>query len=61
MAEHIITPKTYLLVFAALMVLTGLTVWMAFIDWGGAEYGYCAGHCHDQGSARRPHFYACAL
>ena len=34
MAAHIITPKTYLLVFAALMVLTGLTVWMAFIDWG---------------------------
>lgn len=34
MAQHIVTPKTYLLVFAALMVLTATTVWVAFIDWG---------------------------
>lgn len=34
MAQHVITPKTYLLVFAALMVLTAITVWVAFIDWG---------------------------
>ena len=34
MAQHMITPKTYLQVFAALMVLTATTVWVAFIDWG---------------------------
>jgi cytochrome c oxidase subunit 4 len=34
MAQHIITPKTYLQVFAALMVLTAATVGVAFIDWG---------------------------
>jgi cytochrome c oxidase subunit 4 len=34
MAQHIVTPKTYLQVFAALMVLTAMTVWIAFIDWG---------------------------
>jgi cytochrome c oxidase subunit IV len=34
MAQHIVAPKTYLLVFAALMVLTAMTVWVAFIDWG---------------------------
>ena len=34
MAQHIVTPKTYLQVFAALMILTGATVWVAFIDLG---------------------------
>ena len=34
MAQHIVTPKTYLQVFAALMMLTGATVWVAFIDLG---------------------------
>jgi len=34
MAQHIVTPKTYLQVFAALMVLTATTVGVAFIDWG---------------------------
>jgi cytochrome c oxidase subunit 4 len=34
MEQHLITPKTYLQVFAALMVLTATTVWVAFVDWG---------------------------
>jgi len=34
MAQHMITPKTYLQVFAALMVLTAATIGVAFIDWG---------------------------
>lgn len=32
MSEHVIPPKVYLAVFAALMVLTALTVWVAFQD-----------------------------
>jgi len=34
MVQHVITPKTYLQVFAALMVLTAATVGVAFINWG---------------------------
>ncbi len=34
MSEHITSVKTYLLVFAALMVLTAVTVWVAFHDYG---------------------------
>ena len=34
MAEHITPIRTYLLVFLALMVLTAVTVWAAFIDLG---------------------------
>ena len=34
MAEHITPIRTYLAVFFALMVLTAVTVWVAFIDLG---------------------------
>jgi len=34
MSDHIVSVKTYFLVFAALMVLTALTVWVAFMDLG---------------------------
>ena len=34
MAEHIASVKSYLLVFAALMVLTAVTVGVAFVDLG---------------------------
>lgn len=34
MAEHITSIKTYLLIFAALMVLTALTVGVAFVHLG---------------------------
>jgi cytochrome c oxidase subunit 4 len=35
MAEHVIEPKrTYILIFLALMVMTGLTTLMAFLDLG---------------------------
>lgn len=37
MSEHAITPKTYLLVFAALMILTLLTVEAATLDLGEPE------------------------
>ena len=30
MSEHIVSPKIYLLIFASLMLGTGLTVWAAF-------------------------------
>ncbi len=34
MKHHIVSPKTYIAVFLALMVLTGLTVYVATIDFG---------------------------
>lgn len=34
MTEHITSVRTYFLVFAALMVLTAITVWVAFQDFG---------------------------
>ena len=34
MAEHIVPKKIYFLIFGALMILTGLTVWIAFINLG---------------------------
>jgi cytochrome c oxidase subunit 4 len=34
MSEHIVTPKLYVAIFIALMVLTGLTVWVANFDLG---------------------------
>lgn len=34
MAQHIVPKKVYYLVFAALMVLTATTVWVAFFDLG---------------------------
>jgi cytochrome c oxidase subunit 4 len=37
MSEHVSSPKNYVLIFAALMVLTGVTVWVAKIDLGWAN------------------------
>lgn len=34
MSEHIVTPKLYVSIFIALLVLTGLTVWVANFDLG---------------------------
>ncbi len=34
MAQHIATLKSYYTVFASLLVLTGVTVWVAFMDLG---------------------------
>jgi cytochrome c oxidase subunit 4 len=34
MSEHIVPRSIYYAVFAALMVLTGLTVWVAYLDLG---------------------------
>ena len=34
MSQHIVSAKVYFLIFAALMVLTATTVWVAFIDLG---------------------------
>ncbi|HXG67361.1 MAG TPA: cytochrome C oxidase subunit IV family protein [Blastocatellia bacterium] len=34
MPEHIVSKKTYYIIFAALMVLTGITVYAATIDFG---------------------------
>jgi cytochrome c oxidase subunit IV len=33
-SEHIVSPKIYLLIFASLMLGTGLTVWAAFQNFG---------------------------
>jgi len=33
-SEHIVSPKIYFAVFAALMARTGLTVWAAYVDLG---------------------------
>lgn len=35
MSEHIVSRKVYFAIFAALMVGTAVTVWVAFIDLGG--------------------------
>lgn len=34
MAEHVSSPRLYVLIFAALMVLTAATVWVAYFDFG---------------------------
>jgi cytochrome c oxidase subunit 4 len=34
MSEHVITPRTYLMIFGALMVLTAITVGIALLDLG---------------------------
>jgi cytochrome c oxidase subunit 4 len=34
MAEHIVPRTVYSMVFAALLLLTGLTVWVAYLDLG---------------------------
>jgi cytochrome c oxidase subunit 4 len=34
MSKHIIPTRVYFLIFITLMVLTGVTVWVAFIDLG---------------------------
>jgi cytochrome c oxidase subunit IV len=33
-SDHVVSIKVYFAIFAALMVLTALTVWVAFIDLG---------------------------
>ena len=37
MSEHVSSPKNYVLIFAALMVLTVVTVWIANLDLGWAN------------------------
>ena len=37
MPEHVSSPKFYVLIFAALMVLTAVTVWVATLDLGPAN------------------------
>ncbi len=37
MSEHVSSPKNYVLIFAALMILTGVTVWIAKVDLGWAN------------------------
>lgn len=32
MSEHIVSIKTYITIFVLLMILTGLTVWVAYFD-----------------------------
>ena len=34
MAEHIVPTRIYYMIFAILMLCTGLTVWVAFLDLG---------------------------
>jgi cytochrome c oxidase subunit IV len=34
MSEHIVPRRTYYLIFALLMMFTGITVWVAFLDLG---------------------------
>ncbi len=34
MSHHVVGIKVYIAIFLSLMVLTGLTVWVAFINWG---------------------------
>lgn len=33
-AAHVVSPRTYVTIFLALMVLTAVTVWAAFVDLG---------------------------
>ncbi len=34
MSDHVVSPKTYLAIFGALLVLTALTTWVAFVNLG---------------------------
>jgi cytochrome c oxidase subunit 4 len=34
MKDHVTDPKTYFLVFGALLILTGVTTWVSFMDLG---------------------------
>lgn len=34
MSEHVVSLKTYFIIFGALLVLTGATVWVAYFDLG---------------------------
>ena len=34
MSEHIVSPKVYIIIFASLMLGTGITVWAAFQNFG---------------------------
>ena len=34
MSEHIVSPKVYIVIFASLMLGTGITVWAAFQNFG---------------------------
>ena len=34
MSEHIVSKKVYYIIFLTLLVMTGITVWVAFIDLG---------------------------
>lgn len=37
MSDHVVSRKIYVAVFVALMVLTAVTVWVAFFDLGAAN------------------------
>jgi cytochrome c oxidase subunit 4 len=37
MSEHVSSPRLYVAIFAALIVLTGVTVWVAELDLGAAN------------------------
>jgi cytochrome c oxidase subunit IV len=34
MSEHVVSKKTYFIIFGALLVLTAVTVWVAYFDLG---------------------------
>ena len=48
MSEHIISVRSYVLVFLALLCLTGLTVGVAFVDLGSMNASDCAGDRRDE-------------
>ena len=32
MSGHVVSPRLYLVIFGTLMVMTGITIWVAFLD-----------------------------
>ena len=53
MSEHIVSAKTNIAVWLALLVLTGVTAGVAFIDLGPVQHDRGPGHRDLQGAAGR--------
>jgi len=49
MAEHVVKPRTYYLVFAALLVLTLLTVGASYLELGPLHTGVASADRGEQG------------
>ena len=61
MCEHIVSVRSYVIVFLALLCLTALTTGVAFVDLGAQEHGDCAGDRCDENASGHADFHACEV